>query len=102
MLKVKNMRSERSGREVANQFIIYDETNYITMFQSYDSPIVSIDRKNKVITVYPDWDYSVTTGKYRNQFMDAMGFMDMANKKGFEYYLNLGAIGNYEVVTASN
>ena len=102
MMKVRNMISDRSGMEVANQFIIYDETNYIVMFQSYNSPIVSIDRTNKVITVYPDWDYSVTTNKYRNKFMDAMGFMDMANKKGFEYYMNLGAIGGYEIVKASN
>lgn len=95
MMKVRNMTSERSGREVANQFII--EADRKTMFQSYDSPIVQIDRENKVITVYEDWDYSNTTGKYRNQFMDNEGFYDMANKKGFEYYMNLGAIGNYEI-----
>lgn len=81
MLHVSNMTSATSGREVANQFII--EQDGKTMFQSYNSPIVEIDRYNKMITVYPHWDYSVTTSKYRNQFMREEGFYDMADKKGF-------------------
>ena len=96
MMRVENMVSERSGREVANQFIITDE--YKIKFQSYASPIVQIDIKHKIIYVYNNWDYSVTTGKYRNQFMYNEGFIDMANKKGFEYYMNLGAIGDYDII----
>lgn len=95
MLTVENMTSPRSGREVANQFIIRDGRK--TMFQSYSSPIVQIDRENKVITVYEDWDYSMTTGKYRNQFMEDEGFSDMANKKDFEHYMNAGVIGSFEI-----
>lgn len=81
MLKVYNMTSERSGREVANQFVI--EHGAKTMFQSYDSTIVEIDETEKTVTVYPHWDYSMTTGKYRNQFMCENGFCDMGDKKGF-------------------
>lgn len=55
-----------SGKEVKNQFII--ETKGITIFQSYDSVICM--RKNG--QTYLDknyWDYSTTTGKYRNIFL---------------------------------
>ena len=78
-MKVRNMTSNRTGRGVANQFIIEVEGrgalgNFITKtaFQSYNSVIA-------IITEWPDntkieldrntWDYSVTTGKYRNQFL---------------------------------
>jgi hypothetical protein len=90
------MTSERSGREVANQFIITDGRK--TLFQSYDSPIVEIDRIENIITVYRDWDYSMTTGKYRNQFMSNEGFSAMASKKGFEEYLKIGEIKGYKIV----
>ncbi len=77
-MKVRNMTNGK-GRAIPNQFIITDEGrgalgNFTErrVFQSYDSVIV-------IITVWPDktrieldktyWDYSVTTGKYRNQFL---------------------------------
>jgi hypothetical protein len=73
------------GNAVPNQFIIKDciinmwEKDSAlpikgTMFQSYNSNIVFIpcyECKGSV-KVYLDsqyWDYSVTTGKYRNQFL---------------------------------
>lgn len=68
MIKVRNMTSERSGREVANHFHIREGNN--VYFQSYDSVIVKIDRTNNEIIFDEDtWNYSTTTGKYRNQFM---------------------------------
>lgn len=88
MLRVSNMTSQRSGREVANQFIIEDGNK--TMFQSYSSPIVEIDVQNKTLTVYPHWDYSMTTGKYRNMFMDDYCFDQMADKNGFEEGMKAG------------
>lgn len=66
------MRSPRSNRPVANQFEIYtDEGVY---FQSYNTVIAFIARNG---TVYLNdgsngshaWDCSVTTGRYRNQFL---------------------------------
>lgn len=98
MLRVYNMTSRNSGREVANQFVI--EYGKKTMFQSYNSPIVEIDRSNNTITVYEDWDYSTTTGKYRNQFMCEEFLSDMANKKGFEKCMKLGCCGKFKVVKA--
>ena len=65
--KVRQMKSVRSGRPVANQFIIYtDEGNY---FQSYDSVIAFRDNNSKIILDSYYWDYSRTTSKYRNEFL---------------------------------
>jgi len=56
-----------SGREVPNQFII--EVGNKTYFQSYNS-IIAVDEPGKpTILDKRYWDYSVTTGKYRNQFL---------------------------------
>ena len=75
-VKVSNMTSDRSYRPVANQFIItkYDNKGYKRkeFFQSYDSLIVFVDYSKKGRQIYLDeyyWDYSRTTGKYRNQFL---------------------------------
>ena len=64
---VKNMISS-SGNAVANQFIIEHE-NGSSVFQSYNSIIVHIDHTGTVTLDRKFWDYSKTTGKYRNQFL---------------------------------
>lgn len=63
--KVKNMTSV-NGNKIANQFII--ESSRQRIFQSYDS-IIAIICDGQVTLDENDWDYSVTTGKYRNQFL---------------------------------
>ena len=96
-MKVSNMRSDK-GNVIANQFIIEDGSKIC--FQSYDSMIVTIEYSTETIIVGENWDYSKTTGKYRDLFMkDYTRFgRDMGDKKGFEYYLNLGAIANYTII----
>lgn len=64
-MKVKNMTSSR-GNDVPNQFLI--ETNEGTMFQSYNSNIAFKYNNGKVV-LGKNWDYSKTTGKYRNMFL---------------------------------
>lgn len=64
-IRVENMTSN-SGNSIANQFHI--ETDGGSVFQSYNSIIAAvIDRKIYLDERY--WDYSTTTGKYRNQFL---------------------------------
>ena len=88
-MKVENMRSPR-GNKVANQFEIYD--NGFVYFQSYNSIIVKVDRNNRDLgeTIYLDknkWDYSTTTGKYCNQFLDETKKETEAKIKSGEYQL---------------
>jgi len=65
-IKVKQMTSSRSDNPVANQFIIYTaEGDY---FQSYDSIIVA-NNNGKITLDNKTWDYSLTTSKYRNEFL---------------------------------
>ena len=67
-MHVTNMNSPRTGKPVANQFIITGGDT--TVFQSYNSTIATIDYDKGTITLGEDWDYSVTTGRYRNLFTD--------------------------------
>ena len=86
-MHVTNMNSPRTGKPVANQFIITDGDT--TVFQSYASTIATIDRKEHTITLGEDWDYSVTTGKYRNLFFEGEGFSHLRTKQDIESYLSL-------------
>ena len=81
-MKVQNMVNSR-GNKVANQFIITVSDESPTMvaavpgryFQSYDTMIAFMpdfrnrDGLNKVLLDAKAWDYSTTTGRYRNQFL---------------------------------
>ena len=64
-MKVENMTSTR-GNKVANQFLITD--NGDEYFQSYRSMIAKRSQGKIYLDEYY-WDYSVTTGKYRNEFL---------------------------------
>ena len=82
-MKVQNMKSAK-GNSISNQFIIEDATytrfipdngfsTYIgDFFQSYESIIAFKSKgcsKGIVLLDKETWDYSVTTGKYRNIFL---------------------------------
>ena len=54
------------GNKVPNQFIITDKGD--EYFQSYRSIIVKRS-KGKIYLDDYYWDYSVTTGNYRNKFL---------------------------------
>ena len=65
-VRVKNMKSPRTGRAIANQFII--RIGNTTYFQSYDS-IIARKTRAGITLDKRYWDYSTTTGKYRNMFL---------------------------------
>lgn len=66
-MKVENFESDK-GNRVANQFIIHDDSGNV-IFQSYRSIIAVQDNSGNITLDEKYWDYSVTTGKYRNQFL---------------------------------
>ncbi len=87
----------RNGK-VKNQFIIKedinpDSGNAVEYFQSYNSIIVKRDKFRAGVTkrqIWLDenyWDYSVTTGKYRNQFLGETKKETEAKIKSGEYIL---------------
>ena len=89
--RVENMTSA-NGNKVANQFIIStydDEGNLLTQtFQSYDSIIAIRQGYNgKVILDKGYWDYSKTTGKYRNLFLGETKAETQKKIKNGEYKL---------------
>jgi len=66
-MKVQNMTST-NGNKVANQFIIYGNNSDV-YFQSYKSIIVKMN-DDEVQLDQKYWNYSNTTGKYRNIFLN--------------------------------
>jgi len=67
-VNVSNMCSSL-GQKVPNQFEIKTENG--VYFQSYGSIIVfePKDTSKKTVLDSTYWDYSTTTGRYRNQFL---------------------------------
>lgn len=71
--------------EVPNQFII--ETAQGEIFQSYKS-IIAIKKTNgKIVLDAQTWDFSNTTGKYRNKFLNETKKETEAKIKSGEYKL---------------
>lgn len=71
-MKVKNIISNRSGEAVRNQFVIIDDENNTTYFQSYESTVAKITDNG--LTLGSDWDYSVTTLKWLYVFIREYGY----------------------------
>lgn len=93
-MKVSNIRSEKSGRAVANQYVIVDGTN--TTFQSYETTICCIHHGSAFMTLTNYWDYSVTTSKYFYQFMKENLTDHKPCKKDVMRWLELGYIPSNE------
>ena len=72
---VKNMKG------IPNQFEIYGKD--YTLFQSYNSPIALI--QNGKTYIFKNWNYSTTTGKYRNQFLNETKKETLAKLKSGVY-----------------
>ncbi len=81
-MKVRNMTSDRTGREVPNQFIITDDEGNRT-FQSYHTVIAR--EVQGEITLNSAWDQSCTTSKYRNAFLGESKKETKAKIKSGEY-----------------
>jgi hypothetical protein len=82
--KVQNMQSNK-GNNIANQFIIVEE-GVATHFQSYDSMIVKV-KAGKTYLDEKYWNYSRTTGKYRNIFLNETKKETERKIKSGEYIL---------------
>lgn len=66
-MKVYNMTSNRTGREVLNQFII--EEGGKIYFQSYQT-IIAVKQAGKITIDTNAENYSRTTSKYLYQFLN--------------------------------
>ena len=90
-MKVENMKSERTGRAVANQFVITDNEHNAVWFQSYTSVIALVN--NGILFLDKDkWDYSRTTAKYRNAFVATYYNSKYASRDGIKTGIEDGKI----------
>lgn len=67
-IKVRPFNSPRSGKPVPNQLII--TTPEGTYFQSYQSIVAFKGNDGRVTLDHDTREYSKTTGKYRNEFLN--------------------------------
>ena len=82
-ITARNMTG-KNGNPVVNQIII--STPDAIIFQSYLTTI-AIKKDGKVYLDRDAWDYSTTTGKYRNQFLNETKKETEAKIKTGEYIL---------------
>ena len=85
-VKIQNMKAS-NGNKAANQFEIFAENG--KYFQSYQTVIAFIPYKSneKIKLDSEAWDYSRTTGKYRNMFLRETKKETEAKIKSGEYEL---------------
>ncbi|NCU40125.1 hypothetical protein EOL73_00010 [Candidatus Saccharibacteria bacterium] len=82
-MKAQNMVNT-NGNAIPNQFIIkHGKAEY---FQSYNS-VIAKRENGKVFLDYKYWDYSRTTGKYRNLFLNETKKETQAKIDNGEYIL---------------
>lgn len=85
-VKVEQMISPKTRTAVANQFKIFTPKG--VYFQSYNSIIAfKPNGKRRIQLDEYYWDYSRTTGKYRNQFLNECIAETRAKIKSKEYLL---------------
>ena len=92
MLNVKNFTNERTGKAIPNQFIITDGKE--TAFKSYNS-IIAEQRGagggfDDVVIFGKDYNYSTTTSKYLNRFLEMLGYKEIANSRDREKAIERG------------
>lgn len=80
-INLDNLRVIPMGR---NHYII--KSGSARIFQSYDS-IIAIKEGKMVVLDKSDWDYSRTTGKYRNKFLNENKATTEKKIETGEYYL---------------
>ena len=92
MLDVKNFTSESTGKAIPNQFIITDGKT--KAFKSYNSIIVEQRGAgggfDDVVIFGKDYNYSTTTSKYLNRFLEMLGYKEIANSRDREKAIERG------------
>ena len=93
MLDVKNFTSEWTAKAIPKQFIITDGKG-TTTFKSYNS-IIAEQRGasggyDDVVIFGKDYNYSTTTSKYLNRFLEMIGYKEIANSRDREKAIEKG------------
>lgn len=90
-MRVTNLNSPRSGEPVANQYEIISDDGATSTFQSYQTVIAKNTSGHFVIS--SNWNYSVTTSKYFNQWLRSFG-LDDDDIRGVKKFLKNAKYGD--------
>lgn len=90
-MEVRNMTS-KTGRPVANQFLIFDGSNYY--LQSYNTVVAKASRTGKITLIKNACSISNTTNKYLYRFLQKFSSIDkeLINKRGVTQLVKCGVI----------
>jgi len=91
-VRVWNLCSPRTNREVPNQFVI--QADGCLYFQSYETLIAK--KCGDKVYVTPMWDYSRTTAKYFYEFLRKYTQFYVTSKKEVEILIADGFIKEVE------
>lgn len=86
-MKAYNLKSD-AGNPVVNQ-IVTEMNDVYTLF-SYGSMIVQINFNTMELFIGNDYDYSRTTGKYRNKFLHDKGLYEISNLESLREAIEKG------------
>lgn len=92
-IKVENMTSRNTEREIPNQFKIH--ANGGVYFQSYNTVIAHV-KDGHVSIVKGGLDYSTTTNKWLYQFLSEESYYSNLNKRKMEKLIASGEIEEVE------
>lgn len=104
---IYNLESNR-GNRVPNQVVTVSGNSELereTNFYSYSSFIIGINNKDKIISIGNDYNYSITTSRYRNKFLHEQGLYQIETLEGLNKAIEQGYIdynGNSYKVTRIN
>lgn len=99
-MKTKTIKLKVTQLENKNQFLIKD--NNFIYFQSYDSLVAVYDKKNDIVILGCDWDYSKTTRKHLYIFLsEYCYFNDLYYKKNKKQYI-YNCIKNKKIIYDKN
>lgn len=95
-MQIINMTSP-NGKDVPNQFIIYDDDN--VTFQSYKTVVCQYNINHQLLTLCGDaWEYSATTKKYFKKFINEETHFRYETDKQFRKLITSSAFIYEEVL----
>lgn len=79
------MLKEKMNKYKQNVYVVYDD--YKRTLYSYNTPIIMIDDLGNILKVWKEYNYSVTTIKHMNYFLQEFN-AEVKNRKELENLKN--------------
>ena len=98
VVQVKNIDSPRTGKPLANEYVIVERDSegerriHRVSFQSYQTTVAIVDFDDRRVIFGSDWNCSITTGRYRNEFFAHGQFDALVGRDNVKSALDRGFV----------